>query len=193
MGCFSLSFYKKVLTLSWLFFLTLASTRAEIEGVNVPEKFKCADQELALSGAALRTATFFKIKIYVLALYASQRIKTGSGSELEQRPLCFVMTYLKDFDEKDVDRAWDYQFKESSEHPYPDLKNHIKELKHFFGEIKGLRKQTIELSLDSTKFYENDKLKGEIKSKDFQQSFLSIWFGKNPPTKDLKETLLQGP
>lgn len=192
MGSFSLSFLKKILIFFCAFYLSLSWASRTIEGVVIPNEFKCDQKDVKLSGAGLRTATFFKIKIYVLALFADERIKTGVESELSQRPICFVMTYLRDFDESDVDRAWDYQFKESAEYQYPDLKKHIHELKSFYGAIKNERRQTIELVNDSTKFYENDKLKGEIKSKDFQRSFLSMWFGKNPPTEDLKKSLLSG-
>ncbi len=192
MGRFSLSFFKKSLILAGLLILSSGWASRTIEGVVIPDQFKCDQKEIQLSGAGVRTATFFKIKIYVLSLFSSEKIKTGTGSELEQRPICFVMTYLKDFSESDVDRAWDYQFKESVEYQYPELKKHIQELKSFFGAIKDERRQTIELLNDSTKFYENDKFKGEIRSKDFQKSFLSMWFGKNPPTEELKQSLLSG-
>lgn len=192
MGRITLPFFKKILTGFFVIFLSLAQANSTIEGVTIPALMKCDGKDVPISGSGLRTATFFKIKIYVLSLYAGEKIKSGAPDELEQRPLCFVMTYLKDFDEKDVDRAWDYQFKESADFTYPDQKKHIQQLKDFFGGIRGERKQTIELSLDSTKFYENDTLKGEIKGREFQKTFLSIWFGKNPPTQDLKDALLKG-
>jgi hypothetical protein len=192
MGRFSLSFFKKILIAFFVIPLSFAQADATIEGVGIPTSFKCAEKEVPLSGSGLRTATFFKIKIYVLSLYAAVKIKNGAPEELDQRPICFVMTYLKDFNEKDVDRAWDYQFKESGEYSYPELKKNIQELKGFFGGISGSRRQTIELSADSTKFYENDTLRGEIKGSEFQKTFLSIWFGKNPPTQDLKDSLLKG-
>lgn len=192
MGRVTLPFFKKALTAFLVITFSFANANSTIEGVSIPALIKCDGKDIPISGSGLRTATFFKIKIYVLSLYAGEKIKSGAPGELEQRPICFVMTYLKDFDEKDVDRAWDYQFKESADFAYPDQKKHIQELKDFFGGIQGLRKQTVELTLDSTRFYENDSLKGEIKGKDFQKTFLSIWFGKNPPTQKLKDDLLKG-
>ena len=191
MGCFTLPFFKKIVILITLLFLSLSWAK-EIEGVNIPDKIMCGDKELPLSGAGLRTATFLKVKVFVLALYAQTPIRKGNGTELEQRPICVDLTYLKNFDNSDVDRAWAYQFKESSEHNYSNLESDLKKIKSFFGEIKGDRRQSFILSSESTKVFENKELKGEITGKDFQQSFLSIWFGKNPPTEDLKNNLLKG-
>lgn len=182
MGCFTLSLRQKILIA--LLLLPQLSLSAELEGVDVPKSVVCEGQETPLHGHGLRTATLLRIKIYVLAFYSQN---------LNSRPMCFHITYLKNFSDKDVDRAWDYQFKESGEHSYPLLKDHLVELKKYFGEISGERKQTIALVGDTTRFYENGKLKGEIKSEDFQKNFLSIWFGKNPPTEELQEALLKKP
>jgi len=190
MGRFSLSFLKKIILFYFLLFSNLSYSGAKLEGVELAEKMTCAGQEVPLSGYGLRTATFFKIKIYVLGIYANQKIQQGRSEELTQRPLCFSFTYLRDFSDTDVDRAWEYQFKESAEYSYPQLKNDIKSLKSFYGEIKGKRNQMIEIYEDSVQFYENDKVVGSIKGKEFQKAFLSIWFGKNPPTEDLKNSLL---
>ncbi len=36
------------------------------------------------------------------------------------------------------------------------------------------------------------KLKGTIPGKDFMEALFSIWFGKNPPSGDLKKGMLGG-
>ncbi len=188
MGRFTLSFFKIIFctlfTLSW-------ASAAKIEGVNIPATMNCEGKEIPLSGAGIRTATFLRVKVFVLAVYAPEKIKTGQGAELEQRPMCFQMTYLREFDNEDVDKAWDFQFKDSAEYDYPTLKDDIMNLKKFFGEIKDERTESLALTSETTKVYENGKLKGEIKGKDFQKSFLSIWFGSKPPTKDLQKDLLK--
>lgn len=189
MGCFTLSLYQKSLILLLTFF-NLSAFAREIEGVKIPDTIMCEGREIPLSGAGLRTATFLKIRVFVLAVYAPKKILKGKGEELNQRPMCFEMTYLREFDNEDVDKAWDYQFKESSNHDYPGLKDHVKELKKYFGEIKGDRKESLSLVEGTTKVYENGELKGEIKGEDFQKSFLSLWFGPNPPTKHLQESIL---
>lgn len=174
-------------------FLFISSAFAlELEGVNIPQTLKCAEVETALSGYGLRTATWLRIKVYVLAVYAPKKITKDDGANPTARPLCFELTYLKDFDNDDVDKAWDYQFKESSQHSYAGLKDDIMNVKKYFGPIKGERKESFVLTEDKTFLYENGALKGEIAGKDFQRSFLSMWFGTNPPSPELKESLLKG-
>jgi hypothetical protein len=190
MGRFSLPLFKKILILLPLtLFNKVGAT--EIADIKILPTISCDGKEIPLSGAGLRTATILKIKIYVLALYTPTPIRKDNGPELEQRPICFDLTYLRDFDNGDVDKAWKYQFEESAEHKYGNFKNDLNELQKIFGEIKGKRNQFIEFTGETSKFYENGKLKGEIKGKDFQKTFLSIWFGKNPPTEALKENLLK--
>jgi hypothetical protein len=192
MGRISLLIFQKIIFA--LFFLVLGSRvvqALEYERLEIPATLECEGKKLPLSGVGLRTATFLKIKVFVLAIYAPERIKNGRGSELHQRPLCFEVTYLRDFDNKEVNNAWDFQFKESAQHSYPSLKGDIEKLKEYFGEIKGSRKQSFILSVETTKMHENGQYKGEIKGLDFQKSFLSIWFGSNPPTKELQRSILK--
>jgi len=163
----------------------------EFEGVKIPPTTICEGKEIPLSGYGIRKYSIFKIRVFVLAVYAPKAIRKGTGMDLEQRPLCFEMTYLRDVDEEDVNKAWEFQFKDSSQHDYPALKEDVMNLTKYFGEIKGERKESFYLSTDSTKIYEDGAFKGEIKGKDFQKSFLSIWFGTNPPTKQLQKQILK--
>jgi hypothetical protein len=187
MGSFTLSIFKKIVPLLFCFSLYAA----EVAGVKIPETIVCEGKVVPLSGAGIRTATFLNIKVFALAVYAPEKIKIGKGAELDQRPLCFEMTYLREFDNEDVDKAWDFQFKESAQHDYPALKEDVMNIKKYFGEIKGDRKESFSLTSESTKVFENGELKGEIKGTDFQKSFLSIWFGTKPPTKGLQKDLLK--
>jgi len=152
--------------------------------VNIPKKIICENQNLKLQGSGVRTATIFKIKIYELGIYSKH-------PNFYDRPACYEITYFRDFDHEDVVKAWNYQFKESSEYAYPDSSNDLIKLKSFFSKIAGQRKHTFTLIKDTTRIYENGVLKGEIKGKDFQKSFISIWTGKNPPTEQLQKELFK--
>jgi len=173
-------------------FYTSASFSLEVGSTNVPETMKCGDKNLALSAVAIRTATFFNIKIFVLAIYAAKKLAPIKDQYNQELPICFEITYLRDIDKKDADAAWELTFQQSSDYPYPELKNHLARLKGFTGPIKNERKHLFEFLPESTKFYENGIYKGEFKEKEFQKNFYSIWFGKNPPTKELKQQLLSG-
>lgn len=180
---------KTIISLVMLFILSpsFAKTVAEVP---LNDAILCGEKNLPLQGAGLRTATIFNIKIYVTSYYSSKKITKDIGYTNAQLPVCFEITYLRDFDNADVDKAWKFQFEESSDHPYAQLNAHVATLQTFFGEIKGDRKHVFALLKGSTQFFENGVLKGEIKGDEFQKNFLSIWFGKKPPTKDLQQELL---
>ncbi len=181
MGRFSLFIQQALILLA---FSSHSAFAKKVEGIKFPETRECGGKTLPLQGTGLRTATLFNIRVYVMAYYAAEK-------KAPNKPSCFDLVYLRDFDAKDVDKAWAFQFKESSDFPYPQLDEHVKNIQDFFGEIKGDRKESFELSEGVTKVYEDGKLKGEIKGEEFQKNFLSLWFGKKPPTKDLQEELLK--
>jgi hypothetical protein len=187
MGRFSLFILKKIILCSLV--VSQASAR-EIEGIKIPETLNCHGKELPLQGVGIRKATIFGIKVYALSYYGENNFKKINDPLLESRPICINVNYLRDFDNEDVDKAWEYQFKESSSFPYDKLKDHIKEIKSFFGDIKGERLQTFHLNDEGTIFFENNNSKGEIKGREFQKNFLSLFFGEKPPTKELRNELL---
>lgn len=188
MGRFTLSLRKALV----LFIALQPMAKAKVlEGINFPDETICAGEKLPLQGLSLRKATIFGIKVYAFAYYSKTPIKSPDDPNFNQRPICFDAIYLRDFTEKDVNRAWDYQFKESSQFPYDELKKDVEKVKAFFGEIKGERKESFQLDKDKTLFLENSKIVGEIQGSNFQKNFLSIWFGKNPPTKEFQKELLK--
>ena len=189
MGRFSLSLQQRVVALLLLFSYSVHAK--EVDGVSIPDSFQCEEKTLPLQATALRTATIFNIRVYIIAYYGDSKITSMKSAIETKPPFCFVVKYLRDVDNKDADKAWKYQFKESSNYPYPDLKSHVKILQDSFGEIKGERQHVFSFSKDKTKLFENGVLKGEIPGQEFQKNFLSIWYGTKPPTKKVQEQLLE--
>lgn len=174
----------KLITLL-LFLIHPISHARSLGGLNIPQTRLCGGKVLSLKGAGLRTATIFDIKIYVVAIYAETPIIN------KRRPLCFDITYLRDFDETEVDKAWAFQIRESADIDYPGRMKDIRTLQKMFGKIEGMRTQRLELLNGTTRVFENDELKGEIAGENFQRSFISVWAGKKPPTKELQSDLLK--
>jgi hypothetical protein len=167
--------------------LTSAAVAAEVHDIKVPDTLNCGGKVLPLQGSALRTATLFKIRVYVISYYAATKANATPDPEALARPVCFRVNYLRDIDDDDADKAWKYQFKESSEYPYPDLESHVKKLQESFGEIKGDRLHQFELVEGKTTLLENGVKKGEVDGTEFQKNFLSVWFGKKSPVPNLNK------
>jgi hypothetical protein len=50
--------------------------------------------------------------------------------------------------------------------------------------------EQVQLIGTNTVVFDQGSLKGTIPGRDFQKSFLSLWFGSNPVAADLKASLL---
>lgn len=190
MGRLSLPLSKTLTVFALL--LALDSHARDFAEIKIPDTMRCGDKTLPLQSAALRTFTWLKIRVYVVALY-SEHLFTGlKDPKIGARPACYELTFLRDVDNNDTDKAWEAQFNDSSEYPYPDLPKHIQFLKDSYGAIEGERKHVFALLPGGvTEIWENEKKKGEIKGEEFQKNFLSIWYGKKPPSDEVKAGLLK--
>jgi hypothetical protein len=59
-----------------------------------------------------------------------------------------------------------------------------------FGPLQSMGVESVQLVGTDTLVYDSGILKGTISGRDFQKSFLSLWFGSNPVAPDLKSALL---
>jgi hypothetical protein len=191
MGSVSLSLQKKV-TLLALSLLSTGVFAKDFAEIKIPDTFKCGDKELPLQSAALRTFTWLKVRVYVVALYAEHRFTGMNDPKIGDRPVCYELTFLRDVDNEDTDKAWEAQFNDSSEYPYPELPAHIQYLKDHYGAIHGSRKHVFALLKGKSEIWENGVKRGEIEGDAFQKNFLSIWYGKKPPSDSVKEGLIKG-
>jgi hypothetical protein len=59
-----------------------------------------------------------------------------------------------------------------------------------FGALQQGGVQMVQFIGTDTLVYDQGLLKGTIAGRDFQKAFLSLWFGSNPVSPDLKSALL---
>ena len=171
----------------------LPATRAvEIEGVTVPPTLTISSQSLALNGAGLRTFTLLMvpIKIYVAAFYSPEKLDSSEAAINSEGPLGFTFTFLRSVSQSDVAKAWRSQFEASNTHTYPSLQKDLNTFVGMFGPLSSGGVQMVQFTDSGTQIFDQGTLKGTITGRDFQLSFLSLWFGKNAVSPDLKNALL---
>lgn len=177
-------------------YLLLASgmSAKEIEGVEVPASKPVEGRKLVLNGAGLRTVTlaFIPIKAYVAALYAPEKLDSAAAAMASKGPLRFDFTFLRAVGQGDVTRAWNSQFAASVSKSYAGLAKDQAAFVKMFGPLKSGGVETVVIVGDETKVYDGGVLKGSVKGADFQQAFLSMWFGSAPVQASLKSDLLGG-
>ncbi len=169
------------------------SARAlEIQGVTLPPTSQVGGETLQLNGAGLRTFSLLMIpiKIYVASLYTPTAIRTDSGIMSSLGPMEFDFTFLRAVNQSDVTKAWESQFAESVSYTYPGYARDRDTFIAMFGPLQNLGVEKVQLLGTNTVIFDQGTKKGTIPGRDFQKSFLSLWFGSNPVATDLKNDLL---
>jgi hypothetical protein len=157
-----------------------------------PERIKVDGKELSLNGIGTRTATLFAVKVYHAAFYADRSIASLQDALAAPIPMRLDIRYVRDFDLKQTTEAWRYQFHESGGVKDGILTKEIDALVGFQKPIKDGDVQRFDLENGKTAFYINDEKRGEITGEPFQKALLTIFFGPNPPTRDLQKGLTRG-
>ncbi len=173
--------------------LTLCTAHAlELEGVSVPEQTTVAGKPLNLNGAGVRTVTlaFIPIKAYVAAFYAPSKVSSEGAVEKISGAAEVHIHLSPRVNQGQVTQAWNAQFKASATHDYPGLAKDQELFVKFFGPLRKMGVESVEIVGDDTLVYDDGTLKGTIKGKDFQKTFLSMWFGSRPVMTTLKSSLL---
>jgi hypothetical protein len=164
----------------------------EIQGVKVPPSAAAGGQTLSLNGAGLRTFTLLMIpiKIYVAAFYTPAPLKSESAVLGSAGPLRFDFTFLRAVDASDVAKAWSSQFAASATYSYPGYEKDRDAFVAMFGALQQGGVQSVSFVGTDTQIFDQGTSKGTIAGRDFQKAFLSMWFGSNPVSTDLKAALL---
>jgi hypothetical protein len=179
--------------LSALLFFGFAGA-AELEGVTMPDKVTVDGTELALNGIGLREKSMLKVDVYVSGFYLEQTsadAQTILDSEQVKRiQMHFV---YKKCDANKLAKAWNEGIEGNVEDGlelYADemgqlngwMETLVKGEAMTFTSIPG-KGLVVEIKGDE---------KGVIANEDFARDFWKIWLGPNPPTDELKESLLGG-
>lgn len=164
----------------------------EIQGVTVPPQVQVAGNSLQLNGAGLRTFTLLMvpIRIYVAAFYAPAALRTAEAVMSSAGPMQFDFTFLRAVGQSDVTRAWTSQFAQSVSYTYPGYTQDRDAFIAMFGPLAGGGVEQVRFIGTNTVVFDQGTRKGSIPGRDFQKSFLSLWFGANPVASDLKAALL---
>ena len=87
--------------IAWVLMAAMGSAvAAEVAGVKLEDKVSIqpGGPELVLNGAGLRTKTFLKVKVYVAALYVTERSKDPVAIVTLDAPKTVRLTLMRDVD-----------------------------------------------------------------------------------------------
>lgn len=165
----------------------------QCDGVSFPEQVTVHGQRLTLNGLGIRKATFFRINVYVGALYlahpsadAAAILKADEASEL-------VLHFRWHVTTGELRSAWREGFKKSAPGKLGALHARIAKLNGWMhGVGSGQTMTFVHLPGHGIEYLLNGVRQGSIEGADFARAFLGIWLGPHPPGKALKAGLLGG-
>ncbi len=161
----------------------LASTLMAVES-----QVTVGNEKLVLNGKGLRTA-IFGIKVYEGALYTKAK-SSDVQTVLKSFPRKVELTFLRDVDKEDVQKALAKSFPKNCEVNCETQTNALNKLKEAMVEVKEKDKLEYLLFADKVQLFHNGKKLVEVAQKDFSNNLTLTWIGKEPPTEDLKQGLL---
>ena len=165
---------------------------AEVAGVKVADSIKVGSSELVLNGAGLRSKLF--IKVYVGALYVSQRTTAPNAIYDSSQPRRMVMRMLRDVDAATLYSALEDGLK--SNHGPAELAELKVQTEQLGGIMKGIGKaregDTISMDFlaDGVALSLNGEARGKVAGAGFAKALLKVWLGDNPVDTSLKKALL---
>ncbi len=177
--------------------LTLAGTAAararECAGVSFPDHITVQGQRLTLNGLGLRKATWFRIKVYVGALYLQHPSRQAAAILSAEEPSEIVLHFLWSVSAGELRGAWRDGFAKSAPRLRARLRGRIEQLNGWMKGVKsGQRMVFVRMPGQGIKYFLDGTLEGTIRGRDFATAFLGIWLGPKPPGRQLKAGLLGG-
>ena len=180
-----------------LLLAALPASALEIAGVKVPDSIPVDGKALLLNGAGLRTKTFLKVKVYVAALYVTQRSTDPAAIVALDAPKAIRMNLLRDVDKASMLGALKDGIESNSPTQAASLAPRLKTLESAFpAEFKEGQVMTVVYVPGQGTSVGVEGTKGvTIEGKDFADAMFRVWLGPKPTDgglEDLKEALLAG-
>ncbi|CAJ1944607.1 unnamed protein product [Cylindrotheca closterium] len=170
-----------------------------MEGIHIPEFRMMGEHQLKRHGQGIRSVSFFgmPIKVYVAGFYSLSRLENAQdvleSLERNDNPMQLDFTFLRGVSGKQCTQAWQQQLEHSVSHHYEGYENDRDDfIQKLSNPISYGGTISIKMVGDDTVIVDQGKERGVIPGRNFQRAFLSMWFGEQPVTEDIKAGFLEG-
>lgn len=169
-----------------------AAQAIEVAGTQVAEQQTLEGQTLQLNGAGLRSRFF--IKVYVGALYASQKSNSAQTLIDSPTPRRMRLHILRELEADSFYSALDEGMRNNlSPAQLSALKPKIDQLGNLMRALGKVRQgDVIDLDFSSAgvALLRNNENAGKVAGADFAAALLKVWLGEQPADAALKKALL---
>jgi len=164
---------------------------ASLGGVNMPNQTTVNGKTLVLNGLGMRTATFLKVRVYVIGLYLETKSSEAKAIIESNQAKRIELHFVHDVTAKELRNGWSEAF-ESNYQDVASIKDEISKFNASMRDVKSGDSIVLEFSGDTVDVLINATRIDSIKGNAFQKAALSIWLGPKPPNKGLKAGILGG-
>lgn len=165
----------------------------ECDGVTFPDHLTVQGRALSLNGLGIRKATWFRIKVYVGALYLEHPSADPSAVLGSKEASEIVLHFLWSASASQLRSAWNDGFAHSAPQELPQLRARIARLLLWMKGVKAGQSMTfVHIPGEGLQYQLDGVPQGTIEGDDFATAFLGIWLGPKPPGRALKAGLLGG-
>jgi Chalcone isomerase-like len=166
----------------------------ECNGIEFPDHVEVEGTLLTLNGLGLRTASVFKVSLYIAALYVAEPSNDPRAILESSAPNELIVQFTREVSASELRKSLQEGFAKNSPGRPPALEEGLKQLSGWATDVKsGQRITFIRTPGRGMQVDVNGIVKGTIAGDAFAKTFMSIWLGDNPQTPELKSGLLGAP
>ncbi len=179
-----------VALLTFVVLLGLPPARAgELAGVKMDDTLALGDRQLVLNGLSVRTATFLKVKVYVIGLYLEVRSQDPRAIIESRQRKRVVMHFVHDVGAHDLRKGWRDGF-EKNARDLDAVRSRLAALEAAMRNVEKGERLRIDFVGEDVEIRFGDQWVATIEGNDFQQALLGCWLGPKPLTQELKAGML---
>lgn len=168
----------------------LSSARAAtLDGISFPDQATVNGKTLILNGLGLRTATIFKVKVYVIGLYLENKSHDAEAVVESRQSKRIVMHFVHHVSAGQLRDGWTEGFEKNTK-DIASIKGEIATFNASMRDLKEGDRISMDFSGNKVEIWINGTRVDVVESKAFQQALLKIWLGPNPPEASLQQELL---
>ena len=153
-------------------------------------------RDLYRNGQGIRSISFFgmDVQVYLAHFYSHKPLRTEDDvMTCDECPMQLDFTFLRSVNKSQAKWAWQQQLQYSVSFQYDGYEDDQTTFMDILANPIGRGDiLTFQLIGDNTVIMVKGDEIGRIPGRNFQRAFLSMWFGKQPVTAELKEGLLSG-
>jgi len=172
-----------------LAFMHTSVHAGSLDGVELPDSTELAGQNLVLNGMGTRKATVFKVKVYVMGLYLTEKREGAKSIIQSETAKRITLQFIRDAGAEKIRKGWQKGFEKNST-DLPALQDRIDQLNNAMKDMSKGDSMKLDFTTGRVDVVINGVKETSIEGADFQRALLAVWLGPNPPNKTLKAGIL---